>query len=217
MTTSLGHRWLTDYATDRPGTMHIRTTQPHWHGPMDDESLNVIMIEATDDSYVLALDLGTLQLFTLLLERFQYAYGWITSWSKTLAYILNSPIPSSDLPSHLRLPSIHPDFPNDLSKILFHHVPVVTDHFDFLRTKSNDSRTRYNQLAEIIQQYPLPRLSSRTPITVLRKITTQYLLPKLRALLSLQPVMPKHAKELDSVLLKKYTIKLHFYFPLPPI
>jgi hypothetical protein len=49
------------------------------------------MAEATDDSYIAALTFPALQRFTLAMERFQFLYGWLTSWEKTTLHILNSP------------------------------------------------------------------------------------------------------------------------------
>ena len=46
------------------------------------------MIEVTDDSILFAKSIPALQSFCLLEEHFQYAYGWLTNWLKTTAYVL---------------------------------------------------------------------------------------------------------------------------------
>jgi hypothetical protein len=60
------------------------------------------MIEATDDSILFARSLQALQSFCLLEERFQYAYGWLTNWQKTTAYVLS---PKGPQPDTVSLPS----------------------------------------------------------------------------------------------------------------
>ena len=108
LTTSLGHRYLNDVALKESGTLTMATEAtlkglaPHTL----DHNLRaqVTMVEATDDSIIFARDLETLQNFTLIMERFQYTYGWITSWKKTVAYGLC--LPEDRQPSSVHMPSI---------------------------------------------------------------------------------------------------------------
>jgi hypothetical protein len=84
LTTSLGHRYLDDVATEESGTLILATEATlKGHTPhFSDHNLRarITMVEATDDSIIFAKDLKTLQKYTLIMERFQYAYGWRTSW-----------------------------------------------------------------------------------------------------------------------------------------
>ena len=102
MTTSLGHRYLDDLARNSPDTLIIKSKMEA-HSPNDSEWLPVMMVEATDDSYIFALTLKALQSFCLKMERFQFAYGWMTQWAKTTAYRLGPSGPASDSVS---MPSI---------------------------------------------------------------------------------------------------------------
>ena len=90
LTTSLGHRFLDDMAKKENGTLVVATEArlkgQEAHYPDHNLQSQVTMVEATDDSIIFAKDLETLQKFTLVMERFQFAYGWITSWKKTVAY-----------------------------------------------------------------------------------------------------------------------------------
>lgn len=53
-------------------------------------SLRVAMVEAADDSYIFSKSLASLQRNALAMERFQYAYGWLTQWAKSKAYVLSA-------------------------------------------------------------------------------------------------------------------------------
>lgn len=81
------------------------------HSPDDLRRLPVTMVEATDDSYIVALTLQALQLFCLKMECFQFAYGWMTQWVKTSVYLLGPSGPMSDtvsMPSVTIWEGIHP-------------------------------------------------------------------------------------------------------------
>src|ERR1700676_2439996 len=67
MTTSLGHRYLNDLARNSPDTLTIRS-KAEAHSPADSMELPVMMVEATDDSYIFALTLQTLGSFCLEME-----------------------------------------------------------------------------------------------------------------------------------------------------
>jgi hypothetical protein len=102
MTTSLGHRYLDDLARNSPDTLIIRS-KAEAHSPVDSMELPVTMVEATDDSYIFALTLQTLGSFCLEMEQFQFAYGWLTQWAKTSAYVLAL---LSNAPDTVSMPSI---------------------------------------------------------------------------------------------------------------
>ena len=107
LTTSLGHRYLDDVAKKEKGTLIIATEAKKRgqasHLLDHDLQTQVTMIEATDDSMIFAKDMETLQKFTLIMERFQFAYGWITSWKKMVAYGIC--LPEDSQPSMIRMPA----------------------------------------------------------------------------------------------------------------
>ncbi|KAJ7491047.1 hypothetical protein FB451DRAFT_1023142 [Mycena latifolia] len=87
LTTSLGHHYLNDMLANDPDTLILTTTafkKADPHLPDDHLKLQVAMTEATDDSYLFAKSLTSLRRNTLEMERFQYAYGWLTQWTKTV-------------------------------------------------------------------------------------------------------------------------------------
>lgn len=55
-------------------------------------SLRVAMVEAADDSYIFSKSLASLQRNALAMERFQYAYGWLTQWAKLTVLYSAPPI-----------------------------------------------------------------------------------------------------------------------------
>ncbi|KZV90808.1 hypothetical protein EXIGLDRAFT_676719 [Exidia glandulosa HHB12029] len=74
-TTSLGHRYVNDLCIGRPGVLEMRTKAAEagdLHTPEDRRALTVTMVEATDDSYIFATKLETLDFVCLTLERFQF-------------------------------------------------------------------------------------------------------------------------------------------------
>src|SRR5277367_6258203 len=116
----------------------------------DSTSLSFSMAEATDDSYIVARTFPALQRFTLAMERFQFIYGWLTSWEKTTLHILNNP---ETLPKTLPLQSVTNIPGVDPWMIAEHEVPVSTDEFSFLRTQVDDPKTRYLELVDIIDSF----------------------------------------------------------------
>jgi hypothetical protein len=93
ITTSLGHCYLNDLASSDPDCVVISVSKSADDPHLSDDAVSLCftMAEATDDSYVAALSFPALQHFTLAMERFQFLYGWLTSWEKTTLHILNSP------------------------------------------------------------------------------------------------------------------------------
>ncbi|KAF8057048.1 hypothetical protein FPV67DRAFT_1456580 [Lyophyllum atratum] len=105
MTTSLGHNFLDDLASNDPDCITIssamhRSQDPHL--PNDSRTLRFTMAEA-NNSYIGALSYPALCRYTLQMERFQFVYGWMTSWPKTTVHILNSP---DTVPNTLHFPLI---------------------------------------------------------------------------------------------------------------
>ncbi|KAF9006308.1 hypothetical protein BDZ89DRAFT_1095452 [Hymenopellis radicata] len=80
LTTSLGHRWLSDLAADSESSLVLRSSNMERgdpHLPNDRTELRIAMAEAMDDSYLFARDEAGLMYFTLSMERFQFALEFL--------------------------------------------------------------------------------------------------------------------------------------------
>ncbi|KAJ7868230.1 hypothetical protein B0H14DRAFT_3585894 [Mycena olivaceomarginata] len=138
-TTSLGHRYLDDIAAQSPDSLRIATTNtlnadPHL--PNDSYKVLVTMVEATDDSFIFAKSLHAAQTFCLHMERFQFAYGWLTQWRKTYAYVLGDRGPAR--PERLSFPSVSIDPGVEPWTVKHYEVPVIRTGLDFLNAKVDD-------------------------------------------------------------------------------
>ncbi|KAL6306090.1 hypothetical protein BKA93DRAFT_730012, partial [Sparassis latifolia] len=202
-TTSLGHRYLNDIASQDPDTVIVSTSSAERgdpHLPEDHTHLSIVMAEATDDSYIFTKTLKSLRNNTLHMERFQFAYGWLTQWTKTIAYLLGTTgvqPPTLSFPSIMNLPGVDP------LTVTEHTVPLVLNSLDFLRTNVDDPTAWFEELREYIDTFTFPTLIGRPPITLLRKIISQSVISRCRALLSLQPVKLADAEILDNCLMTK--------------
>ncbi|KAG6898794.1 hypothetical protein C0993_004162 [Termitomyces sp. T159_Od127] len=214
ITTSLGHRYLNDIAQGDPDAVVV-SSGSYWtgdpHQPIDSHSLTVTMTEATDDSYLVAKTHEALCRFTLKMERFQFSYGWLTSWAKTSAHVINSPDPP---PKTLLFPSVTNETGIDPWTVTEHRVPVLADEFSFLRTQVDDPKTRYTELRDIIDSFGFPNFSIHTPFTLIRKLVSQCIISCCRALLSLQPILHADAVRLDQRLMQRVHELLGFPFCL---
>jgi Reverse transcriptase (RNA-dependent DNA polymerase) len=203
LTTSLGHRLLDDVANVTPGALTITSStldRQDPHLPIDNSSLHIRMIEATDDSIIFARTIPALQSLVLLAERFQYAYGWLTNWLKTTAYVLS---PSGDQPSTLTMPSITVEPGVSPLIISNHDVPLIPNELDFLRVKINNPAYRFRELQDFIEAFTFPKFIGPTPITLIRKIAMQSIASRARALLSFQPISDNDALKLDRLVAAK--------------
>lgn len=212
LTTSLGHRWLDDLALESPETLYVQSEMGKKNDPhldIDTLRLPVTMVEATDDSYIFAKSLVGLQYFCLEMERFQFAYGWLTQWTKTFVYILQ---PSGDVPQSVVMPSITRKPGSNSRNITYHPVPVKLGHLEMLRTEVDNPTLRYNELHDFIANFSIPKFSIRPPLTLLRKIVMQNIASKVRAILSLQPIKTKDARKLDHEIALKVHDLLGFPF-----
>ena len=211
LTTSLGHHYLDDLAKNDPGTLVLKSKSHQSgdpHTPLDNIQLQVTMVEATDDSYLFATTPETLAVFCLEMERFQYAYGWLTQWAKTNAYIIN---PTDEVPETIKMPSITLKQGIDPWVISHHDVPIRVGELEFLRTKVDDPVWRYQGLRDFIDSFKFPKLTFQMPITLLRKIVVQCITSRCRALILIHPI-----KDSDAVLLdQQITGKVHQCFGFP--
>jgi hypothetical protein len=93
-TTSMGHYYLQDclkrtlHALVVISTSSNERDEPHLKNA-ETENYLVAMVEATDDTYIFSKSIDSLVEKTLKMERFQYAYGWQTQWTKSFAYSLH--------------------------------------------------------------------------------------------------------------------------------
>ena len=211
LTTSLGHHWLNDLALTDPGALVLSTHQARLsfpHIPPDHISLRTTMVEAMDDSTIFATSLPSLHTFTLAAERFQAAYGWLTSWPKSLLLLLNVPTPPPIIP----IPSVDPD--NMLSdQIIMRDVSVVTDHMEFLRVATNDPHRQFLRIRDIVDSFQFPLLHCHLPFTLLRRLVIQRLVSKIRPHLAFQPLLRSDAEQVDRLIAHKVHTYLQFPFP----
>lgn len=86
-TTSMGHYYLNDLMKEDPDALIVSSSARSRNDPHlkdDGNYLTVAMVEATDDSFLFSKSLTSLRKNTLAMERFQFAYGWMTQWSKSM-------------------------------------------------------------------------------------------------------------------------------------
>src|SRR5277367_3650048 len=119
----------------------LERLDPHLKDTGND--LLVAVVEATDDSYIFAKSLECLRRSTLEMERFQYAYGWLTQWTKSRAYIIASVGNHPDTTTFQSVSTqrgVHP------FTITEHEVSLIKDDLDFLRTKVDNPTSRFEEL-----------------------------------------------------------------------
>ena len=214
-TTSMGHYYLQDCLKTDEDALVITSSSnergdPHFKNA--NLKLQVAMVEATDDTYIFSKSIQSLTENTLKMERFQYAYGWQTQWTKSFAYIL-TPETNSDYPETITFQSVSIGGRevNPLT-ITEHPITLIKNDLVFLRTKVDNPTARFNELKNFIENFRFPNVIGRLPITLIRKIVAQNIISKCRALLSLQPVTLKEAEQLDSLIMRKAHDVLGFPF-----
>ncbi|KAJ7916424.1 hypothetical protein B0H13DRAFT_2658307 [Mycena leptocephala] len=209
LTTSLGHHYLVDLTTNDPDALIISSGRSHDpHLPNDSLTSKITMVEATDDSYIFARTIPALRRNVLAMERFQYAYGWHTQWSKSLAYVLE---PSGPPPDSLEFDTVTIAPNVDPLTISTRTVTLRSIELDFLRASVDDPSARHEELKSFIDDFTFPKFIRRPPITLIRKIVKQNVISKARALLSLQPIKRIDAEDLDT----KIKMKIHIDSGLP--
>jgi hypothetical protein len=105
------------------------------HTPDDCIQARITMVKAMDDSYLFATMLTTVQKLCLKVERFQYAYGWITQWAKTKAFII---YPDGTPPTTILMPLITIENGVHPWTISWHDVPLKASELEFLWAKVDD-------------------------------------------------------------------------------
>jgi hypothetical protein len=123
------------------------------------------MVKAMDDSVIFATSLPLLHHFVLSAECFQAAYGWLTSWQKSLLLLRNIP----HLPPTLHMPSV--DLEDMFSdRTLMCDVVVVSDHMQFLQVAINNPHQQFLRIQDLVDSFEFPNLSRRLPFTLLRRL-----------------------------------------------
>ena len=208
LTTSLANHWLHDVLdSDCQVTFQTHNgSRGLPHTPDDRLRLRAQFLEAMDDSVILTPSLDASRTAGLHVERFQAAYGWETSWPKSLLAILQA----GPVPDTLPMPSVDPADP-DSPQVIYHPVAVTADHCEFLRVRTNDPETQFQKIRAIIASFSFPVLHTRLPFTAVRRIIVQCLVSQIRPYLSYQPISRAHAGELDHLLASR--IHRHFRFP----
>ncbi|KAF9070994.1 hypothetical protein BDP27DRAFT_1219916, partial [Rhodocollybia butyracea] len=167
LTTAMGHHYLNDLVLQDPDALII-TTENHLKGdphlPHDNITIRAGMTEATDDLYIFSRTLPSLKRNTLEMEPFQFAYGWLTQWRKTNAYVLN---PEGAQPDTVTFDSVTNERGVSPLTITTQEVPLIRNKLEFLCAKVDDPDARFEQLKGIIEEFTLPRLQKCPPITLL--------------------------------------------------
>ncbi|KAJ6627160.1 hypothetical protein B0H10DRAFT_2210562 [Mycena sp. CBHHK59/15] len=160
LTTSLGHHYLNDLISIDPDALVITSgnaqkADPHL--PDDVVQTTIVMAEATDDSFIFARSLPSLRWSALAMEQFQFAYGWLTQWAKSMVYILEaSSITWETLIESVGFDSITNAMGVDPLTIIVHKVKLTFDELDFLRAKVDDPKSRYEELKNLIEDFTPP-------------------------------------------------------------
>ena len=180
-TTSLGHYFLNDLLSADPDALVVTTSSmlkddPHLTDAK--HSLLIAMVEATDDSYIFSKSLESLRRNALAMEHFQYAYGWLTQWAKSKAYVLAA---TENHPDTIKFQSVSTGRGVNPLDITEHDVVLVKDDLDFLRTKVNDPVSCFTEIKDFIESFQFPTVIGRLPITLIWKIVSQNVVSHCRA------------------------------------
>ena len=211
-TTSLGHYYLIDLLRHDPDALVISTSSAERGDPHLTDAPNnllVAMVEATDDSYIFSRSLDSLRRNTLEMEKFQYAYGWLTQWAKSRAYVI---APTVDHPDTATFHSVSTQRGVHPFIVTEYEVALIKNDLDFLKTKVDNPTSRFEELRDFIECFQFPMITGRLPITLLRKIVAQNIISRCWAMLYLQPIKQADALELDKLIIQKVHVALGFPF-----
>ena len=89
------------------------------------------------------------------MERFQYAYGWMTQWSKSMACVLSA---AMDQPNSISLPSVTIQRGVNPLILTEHEVPLIHDELEFLRAKVDNLTAHFEELKSNIETFQFPLL-----------------------------------------------------------
>ena len=145
------------------------------------------------------------------MERFQYAYRWLTNWSKSNAYLI-APETGKKYPDNITFQSVSVGRGVNPLTVTEYTISLIKDDLDFLRTKVDNPSARFNELKDFIKAFQFPKVIGRLPITLIRKIVSQNIISKCRALLALQPVKQTNTEALNKLIMHRVHDALGFPF-----
>lgn len=211
-TTSLGHYYLNDPMTTDHDALIISSSARKRHDPHlkdDGDCLMVAMVEATDDSFLFSKSLLSLRRNMLAMERFQFAYGWMTQWSKSMACLLSA---TGDQLCTISLPSVTIERGANPLTIAEQEVPLICDELEFLRAKVDNPTARFEELKNFIDTFQFPHVPGRLPITLICKTVAQNIVSRCCAMLYLQRIKHSDVEALDKQIIEKVHLVLGFPF-----
>ena len=159
-TTSMGHYYLIDKLSNDKDALIVTSNSKKQKDPhLKDAGLElpIVMVEATDDTYIFSRTIKSLQQNTLAMERFQYAYGWLTNWSKSNAYLI-TPEAGKQYPNNITFQSVLVGRGVDPLVETEHTILLIKDDLDFLRTKVDNPSARFNELKDFIEAFQFPKV-----------------------------------------------------------
>jgi hypothetical protein len=86
------------------------------------------------------------------MERFQYAYGWLTNWSKSNAYLI-APEAGKQYPDKITFQSVLVGRGVDPLTVTEHTISLIKDNIDFFQTKVDNPSARFNELKDFIKAF----------------------------------------------------------------
>jgi len=209
---SLGRYYLNDLMRNDPDALIVLSSTHKRNDPHlkdDGNCLMVAMVEATDDSFLFSRSLPSLRRNTLAMERFQYAYGWMTQWSKLMVCLLSA---MGDQPSMISFPLVTIERGVNPLIVTEDKVPLICDQLEFLRAKVDNPTTCFEELRNFIETFQFPCVLGRLPIMLICKIVTKNIMSKCHAMLYLQPIKQSDVEALDRQIIEKVHLALGFPF-----
>jgi hypothetical protein len=177
------------------------------HVPASEEHpVELLCVEAMDDSIWFAKSWEKLQELVNWTELFQSAYGVKTHWdspNKTECFILGATPADSDGPRGSN--AIRIDTPVGRKDV------PITAHPTFLRTELHNPQATYDGILRIIEEFPIPT-NKTLPIALLRRAVWGLLLPKIRPRLHQQPLTPTMAAGIDDAISRKVLTALQIRY-----
>lgn len=178
----------------------ITAAQGRYHLPIDKYKLEVVSVEAMDDSILFASSWPALRTLVKLSEVFQRAYGITTAWDsedKTVCFALG------------RRPEPSPDQVTFLDATNEEHSVPFTARPQMLRSAIADSAATATEIAAIIDRFAIPKgagpRGTDLPLSVIKRAVSSLLMSKVRSKLQLQPVSLAMATDLDQRISRKIT------------
>lgn len=184
--------WLESSATRFPSITTHQAHKRHLHTPADRYALRLSCVEAMDNSIWFAQSWDSLRITVQDSERFQEAYGIRTAWEdKTTCFLLGKVIDYENV-ADLAITFKGADGTE-------HQVPYEEEP-RMLRTLWNKPKHMLDNIISIVDDFALPQ---GLPMPIIRRAVWGVLLPRIRAKLSLQPLLPKQALAVDHAIARK--------------